>query len=313
VTVGVFDGVHLGHQHLINHLASLAGTQRGTQITPVIVTFKNHPLTILKPDISLAFLTTLSDRLGLLHQTGIENVLPITFSRDLSLMSAEEFITILIDTVGMTSLIVGPDFAMGRDRLGTGPLLNRLGEQQGFSVHVIPPFSLEGRPVNSTKIREALSHGNVDLAKRLLGRRYKVGGVIERGEGRGKTLGFPTANITHPTDLALPADGIYAANISINHSIHAAAVSIGSKPTFHSNSPRTTEAYILDFDGDLYGYYADIEFVDQIRPQKEFPSADALVKEMEQDILKVRSTLTPAPNSAHVPAGHLENDGGFHG
>ena len=292
VTIGVFDGVHRGHQHLIRRLRQVA---ERNDATPVVVTFRNHPLAVLRPDVPLALLSTLDERLELLQAAGVKHVAAITFNRDLSLLSAEEFVLALRDSLGMAHLVVGPDFALGHQRSGTIPVLEELGRQLGFTLDVADELTLEGDAVNSTAIRAALSEGDVRRAAHCLGRPYTLSETVERGEGRGAELGFPTANIGLPPERALPANGVYAAWLSAGDQRYQAAVSIGTKPTFHQAGPKTVEAHVLGFSGDLYGVKVGLEFVDHVRAEERFPSAEALITQMHRDVAAVRKLLADAP------------------
>ena len=297
LTLGVFDGVHRGHRHLIHHLQAVAAREG---VTPVVVTFGNHPITVLRPEIPLALLTTLEERLELLRAAGVEYVVPITFTRDLSLFTAEEFVLALREALGMVAMVVGPDFAMGHQRQGTIPVLQALGAKHGFSVEVVTPLTLEEGVVSSTAVRDALATGDVREAARRLDRPYAVAGVVERGEGRGAQLGFPTANVAVQGDLALPADGVYAAWLTVGKACYPAAVSIGTKPTFHEANPREVEAHALDFSGDLYGRRVVVEFAHRVRGQERFPTVDALVERMHEDVAVVREVLAQTPQRASL-------------
>jgi riboflavin kinase/FMN adenylyltransferase len=295
ITLGVFDGVHRGHQHLIHHLQAVAA-RHGT--TPVVVTFRNHPITVLRPDVSLLLLTPLEDRLAMLRSTGVKHVVPITFSRDLSLLTAEEFVVALQNASRMTQLVVGPDFAIGHQRQGTIPVLEQLGAKHGFSVIIAPSFTTAGVAVNSTAVRAVLAAGDVRQAAIYLNRLYSIDGSVGRGEGRGAKLGFPTANLLVPPGMAVPADGVYATWMHVGAECYQAATSIGSKPTFHAAGPREVEAHALDFQGDLYGRQVRLEFADRVRGQEQFRSSGALVERMRQDVASVRKLLAKAPAAA---------------
>jgi riboflavin kinase/FMN adenylyltransferase len=294
ITLGVFDGVHRGHQHLIQRLSDVAAR---AQAAPVIITFRNHPLSVLRPDVRLALLTTADERLALLRATGVRHVVALTFSRDLSLLTAEEFVMALHDDLGMAHLVVGPDFAMGRDRGGTIPILRELGDRYGFTVETADAFTLNGEAVNSTAVRTALMEGAVELAGEYLGRPFTVEGRVERGAGRGTTLGFPTANVGVEASMAIPADGVYAAWLHVDEAYYPAAASIGTKPTFQTAGPREVEAHVLDFNDDLYGHTVRLEFTHHLRGQERFSSAEVLVKQMRRDVADVRQLLNGSSSS----------------
>ena len=297
VTVGVFDGVHRGHVHVIDRLRRSADT-RG--LTVVVLTFANHPLTVLRPETPLVLLSPFSERLALLRACGVEHVTAITFTRELSHWSAEQFVTALKTALDMRHLVIGPDFALGHGREGTIPVLTGLGERLGFTVEAVEPLLLDGTAVNSTAIREALGAGDLEWAARCLGRPFSLSAPVERGEGRGgATLGFPTANLALDDAQALPADGIYAAWLDADGVRHASAASVGTKPTFHEHGDRTVEAFVLDFEGDLYGKQVRLEFVRRLRGQERFEDAEALAARIRRDVEETRAVLEPLGLSDH--------------
>lgn len=293
VTFGVFDGVHRGHLHVIKRLKSVA-EKYGYR--SAVVTLSNHPLTVLRPHVPLRLITSVRERLELLRATGVDVVVPINFSRELSLLSAADFMTALRDCMNMMHFVVGPDFALGHNREGTSERLAELGSQLGYSFEAAEPLEIDGAPARSTGIRQALSAGDPELAARLLGRPFVVDGPVVEGEGRGSgLLGFPTANIGLGPLQALPADGIYASWLSVGGRRYPAATSIGIKPTFHSDGPRVVEAFVLDFDGNLYGEHVRLEFVSWLRQQERFDCVDDLVQQIASDVERTRNALTATP------------------
>ena len=292
VAFGVFDGVHLGHQHV---LRSLERSARERGLAPVVVTLSNHPLSVLRPDVQVRLLTSLRERLDLLRQSGPDVVAPVTFTRELSLLRPREFMGILKDCLGLEHFVAGPDFALGHNREGTMPVLTALGEELGYTIETADQFLLDGMPVRSTAIRESLRDGDTALAQGLLGRPFALDGPVVEGEGRGRgLLGYPTANIDVGPLQALPADGIYAARLYSGERKLPAAASIGSKPTFHDEGPTIVEAFVLDFDGNLYGEHVRLEFIQRIRGQEKFGSIDALVAKIEDDVAATRRILAAA-------------------
>ncbi len=292
VTLGVFDGVHLGHQYLVKRLRE-AASRRG--LTPVVVTLANHPLTVLRPEVCVVLLTSLSERLELLRASGAAKVLPITFTREISLLSAEQFIRTLVDCLGLRHLLVGPDFALGHNREGTIPVLQQMGTRLGYTVEVIEPFYRNGLAVRSTTVRQAVADGDVGRAALLLGRPFALDGPVVEGEQRGGgLLGFPTANLGLGPLQALPADGIYAAWVTVDNACYPAAASVGIKPTFHETGPRVVEAFVLDFEGNLYGKHVRLEFIERLRGQERFASVDALIAQMHRDVAAARQALAEA-------------------
>lgn len=289
LTLGVFDGVHLGHRHLI---AALRSDARERGLAAAVITFANHPLSVLRPGVDIVMLAPLEERIALLREAGADHVVPITFTRELSQLSAEEFVGVLRDELDVRHLVVGPDFALGHGRQGTAAVLAKLGEVHGFTVSVVEPLSLDGKPARSTAIRQALAVGDVETAAAILGRAFSVAGPVVAGEGRGGgELGFPTCNLGVGASQALPADGVFAAWVVTDGKRLPAAASVGTKPTFHDDGPRVVEAFILDFEGDLYGSEARLEFVRHLRPQERFDSAEALAAQMALDVEAARASL----------------------
>ncbi len=291
LTVGVFDGVHLGHQHLISELegeASAVGAGSG------VVTFKNHPLSVLRADFKPQYVTTMQQRVQLIENLGVDLVAPVTFDHDLSQLGAREFVRLLQERLGMRGLVIGPDFAMGHNREGDAEMLSNLGEESGFSVRVVQPLlDPNGEAVRSTSIRRALADGDVEGVEGLLGRRFTIDGIVVEGEGRGGPLGFPTANLQILDELAVPANGIYATWARVGDERYMAATSIGVRPTF-DDSGYAIEAYLLDFEGDLYGSTLSLEFVRRLREEQKFDSVDALKKGVNRDVERTKQALTIA-------------------
>ena len=295
---GVFDGVHRGHLHVIEQLKRSAAA-RG--LIPVVVTLSNNPLSVLRPEVPVVQITSLRERLDLLRASGVERVVPVTFTSDMSLLSAEEFMHALCDCLGLRHLLVGPDFALGHGREGTPQYMATLGADMGYTVETATPFELDGVSVRSTAIRQILAAGDIEAAAKLLGRPFALDGLVVEGEGRGGgLLGFPTANLGLDPLQALPADGVYATWITVEGVRYPSATSVGIKPTFHDEAPRVIEAFVLDFDGNLYGKHARLEFVKRLRGQERFDGVDALVAKMTQDIGETRAVLAHAPASGEA-------------
>ena len=289
-TIGVFDGVHRGHQHLLRTLREEA-TSRGAR--SAAFTLRQHPVTVLRPEISVSYVCSLEDRLALLG-CEVDMVVPLTFDRDLSLLRPGEFVTLLRTAFDLRGLVVGPDFAMGHNREGTVPVLRALGKEMDFSLHAVDALDLEELGmVSSTAIRLALGEGRVEEAARLLGRPFMLSGIVEAGEGRGRGLGFPTANLSVDHLLVLPGDGVYACWACVGDVRRPAATSIGVRPTF-GGGQRAVEAHILDFSEELYGAEVCLEFVARLRGQETFETADALVAQIHQDVDGTRRILTGA-------------------
>ena len=297
VTIGAYDGVHLGHRRLIEQVCKMA-RERGC--ASAVVTFDRHPAQVVRPESAPRLLTDLQTKLDLLAATGIDLTVVIHFDEERSHETAEDFVrTILVGCLDARAVVVGHDFHFGHGRGGNVALLARMGGELGFDVLGVRLFddgTSDAHPVSSTRIRQFLSEGRVDRAAELLGRCHRVRGVVEHGDARGRDLGFPTANLNVPGDILLPADGIYAGwYVRPDGTRHPAALSLGRRPTFHSDAGSSLlEAYLLDFDGDLYGEEAVVEFVAKLRDEKRFDGPDAvadLTAQMARDVEDTRGVL----------------------
>lgn len=296
VTIGKFDGVHRGHQYLIGRLIELA---RAQGLASVVVTFNPHPITVLRPGTPATYLCSLEERVELLRGLGVDSVAIVSFTSQLAQLSARDFIALLKEELGMQLLLVGPDFALGRNREGDVQRLRALGEELGYQLEVVPllsgqetsprsPFVSEEK-VGSRAIRAALAVGNMEKVAELLGRPFSLRGPVVKGAARGKALGFPTVNIAIGLDQALPAFGIYVTLAHACGQTYPAATSIGIRPTFEDPEPKpTVEAYLLDFEGDLYGQEVRLELLHRLRGEKRFPSPEALIAAMKGDIEDTR-------------------------
>jgi len=285
VTIGVFDGVHRGHQHLV---AQLVAEAEEDGLATVAVTFNPHPRTVLTPGAAVTYLTSLEERVDLLQSLGLDAVAVLSFTSELSQLSPEDFLGLLTEELKMKLLIVGPDFALGRNRVGTVEAAREIGERSGFRVGVAPLLEEDNGKVGSSAVREALSAGDVTLVSRLLGRPFSLRGPVVAGDKRGRELGFPTANISVGPDHALPGYGIYVTRAYVRESTYESCTSIGVRPTFDADGRPVVETFILDFDEDIYGQEMRIELLDRIRGEEKFKSADDLIKRMHQDIDETR-------------------------
>ncbi len=291
LSIGNFDGVHRGHQALIHKLVSTAHAQGRLA---GVITFDPHPIRVLHPDMSLAYLTTLDERLDLLKPLGLDFAIVYPFTSDTARTPADAFLQDLVAHLHLRRLWVGPDFALGHRREGDVPTLRRLGGEMGFTVEVIEPVLVEGMEVRSGHIRQALDAGKVDLAARLLGRPYWLTGKVVRGAGRGRAMGIPTANLTVPAERVIPAYGVYATWCYVAGQRMPAAANIGIRPTFDGDLP-SVEAHILSFDGDLHGAEVRLEFVLRLREERRFPSVEALLAQVRWDVANTRRALAPEP------------------
>jgi riboflavin kinase/FMN adenylyltransferase len=296
VTIGAYDGVHLGHQAVLRLVRELADA-RGFEAA--LVTFDRHPAEVVRPESAPRLLTTLEQRLELLDATGdLDLCWVLTFDEARSKEAAEDFVReVLVDGIGARLVVVGADFHFGHRRGGNVPLLERMGAELGFEVLGLGLVAVEGDPTavpySSTRIRELLAKGDVAEAARLLGRPHEVRGVVERGDQRGaEHLGMPTANLTVPERICLPADGVYAGTFLAEDEVERpAAISVGTRPTFYEDGDVLVEAYVLDFDGDLYAQRVKVRFREWVRGQERFDSTEALVEQMNADVEATRRIL----------------------
>lgn len=296
VTIGVFDGVHLGHRSLVSRLKELAGL-RG--LSSVVLTFRNHPASVLRAGFEPRYLTVPEERVRLLRETGVDLVVQATFDAALSQLGARAFAGLLQDTLGMKALVAGPDFAMGRNREGSVAFLGETGQEMGFEVEVVEPLlGPQGEAVRSTAIRAAVSSGEMERAAAMLGRSYSITGTVVRGHGRGGPLGFPTANLQMPGESLAPRDGIYACWVEIDGSRYMAAASIGERPTF-PGAGRSVEAFVMDFDGDLYGRELRLELVRRLRDEEKFDSIEQLRLQVDRDVEATRRLLKAGAAALH--------------
>ena len=297
ITIGVFDGVHRGHRHLISRLVEHA---EDVSALACVVTFKNHPVTVLKPETRVDFLVDLDERTRLLSRLGVDMVVPIKFDRQLAQLSSQDFLQALYEKLRMRHLVVGPDFAMGHKRDGTLDTLPGIARQIGFSFNVVELMTDPSGMVKSTTIRGQIADGDVSSAARLLGRNFAIRGDVSRGQERGRKLGFPTANLDVAPNLVVPANGIYATLAHLDSGSYMAATSIGVRPTFDDGQARTIEAYLLDFSGDIYGQTVCLEFVRRLRGEEKFDTVEALLDQMNIDVSQTRDLLTrSAVQTAH--------------
>ena len=294
VTIGVYDGVHLGHQHLISSAAEEA---RGSDRLSIVATFRNHPRSVLTPGFTPRYITGLEERVRLIEAAGADLVVPVTFDREMSELSARDFLELLVRRLRMKTLVVGPDFALGRAREGDVERLRSLSLEMGFSLSVVDLLENGGQPIRSTAVRQAVADGAMPLVRSLLGRTFALDGRVERGEGRGRGLGFPTANLEVAPDRAMPADGIYAAWALLDGQRHMSATSIGTRPTFEETD-RTVEAFLLDFHGDLYGRDLRLELARRLRDEIRYDSVDALKEQIAKDVEETRTALAADGDSA---------------
>jgi riboflavin kinase/FMN adenylyltransferase len=293
VTIGAFDGVHLGHQAVLRLVRELA-VARGLAAT--VLTFDRHPAEVVRPGSAPKVLTTLEQKLELLEATGsVDECVVLPFDAARSKEPAEQFVEeLLASALRARLVVVGADFHFGHRRHGDVPLLQLMGAELGFETIglglVAAPDRESGVPYSSTRIRELIAHGDVEGAAAMLGRPHEVRGTVERGDARGRALGFPTANVGVPANICLPLDGVYAGTFAgVDGIARPAAISAGRRPTFYAEAGMfLVEAYVLDFDGDLYGQEARVRFTRRLRGQERYDDLDDLIAQMRRDVERVR-------------------------
>ena len=288
--IGMFDGVHLGHQQVIRQAVSDA---HQLEAASLCVTFDQHPAKVIAPERAPRLIQNLPQRLAAIEALGVEAALVLPFDEVMSQIPAEAFIQGLhVDLGRIHSICVGAHFAFGHGRDGNLELLQQLGQDMKFVVHGLSNLSLDGETVSSTRIRAAIVEGQLDAAGQMLGREYALAGEVVKGDQRGRELGFPTANLDI-TDLCTPPNGVYAAHAEVAGATHRAAVNIGLRPTVAEAEPTLhVEAHLLDFEGDLYGEVLTLTFVGKLRDEKPFDSLDALKAQIEKDIVQARYLFT---------------------
>ena len=298
VTIGAYDGVHRGHQAVLAEVRRLAAA-RG--LPTVLVTFDRHPAAVVRPESAPRLLTDLEQKLEVLAATGhVDYAVVLTFDADRAAQEAPEFVSgLLADSLGARLVVVGEDFHFGRGRRGTVGLLREMGAHLGFEVVGLPLVTVAGvdGAVSSTAVRRRVSDGDVAGAAILLGRPYELRGVVKPGDYRGRRLGYPTANVEVAPEILLPADGVYAGWYERSGGrLHPAAISVGRRPTFYDGAESSlVEAYLLDFDGELYGEAARVRFVDRLRGEERYESVEALTAQMALDVEAVRKVLADPP------------------
>ena len=287
LTIGVFDGVHLGHKYLISQLTEHARQQN---LLSGVVTFRQHPQKVLSPRTNLLFLTNLAEKVNLLKNEGVDAVVALSFTQELAQLSVDQFVGLLRKYLRMRGLLIGPDFALGRNREGNADTLRALGQDMNFSVIIIPPVMVNGEVVSSTAIRNALADGNMKKVVNLMGRPFSLQGRVTTGASRGLKLGFPTANLDTDPKQALPADGVYATWAYVDDKTYQSVTNVGRRPTFGGNG-RTVEVYIFNYHGNLYGHELKINVIERLRGEKQFDSVEELKKQIAVDVKQGEAIL----------------------
>jgi riboflavin kinase/FMN adenylyltransferase len=289
LTIGSFDGVHLGHQNLLEEMAKQATR---ADLPVVVLSFFPHPSVVLRERTPAFYITMPDEKAELLGNEGVDYVITQTFDLELSKVEASEFLDRLAVQLGFVDLWAGEDFALGHQRRGNRHYLEQESRARNFQFHLVPPVLMGGEAVSSTRVREALRSGDVARAATYLGRAFKLPGVVQEGAGRGKELGIPTANLKIGEERAYPAVGVYACMAEVDGEQKQAVTNIGFRPTFEDELPGPViEAHILDFDGELYGQEVKLEFIDRLRDEMRFSGPEALLEQIELDISHTRSLL----------------------
>lgn len=287
VALGVFDGVHLGHRAI---LATAVARARASGLQALACTFDPHPAEVLQPAQAPAPISTLDERLALLAETGVDASVVLAFTAELAAVEPEAFVKdVLLERLHARDVVVGFNHTFGRGARGSAQLLQALSQRLGFRCDVVPPLLIDGVAVSSSEVRAALKAGQVERANRYLGRPYAVGGQVVQGAGRGRSLGFPTANIRPDRPLLVPA-GVYACRAQVDGQSHPAVVNIGVRPTFEERR-LVVEAHLLDFSGTLYGCAIRVMFVSRLREERKFPGPEALREQIGLDITAARRHL----------------------
>jgi len=282
VTVGSFDGLHLGHFKILDEVKKVVQDLKGSSF---VITFEPHPRLVLSKDFGLKILTSLSEKIKILEEAGIENLAVINFTKEFSQLTSDEFISqIIVDKIGAAHMVIGHDHKFGKDRLGNVQKLSEVGKLYNFSVAEVPPVSTNGEIINSSKIRSALAEGDLLIANKFLGRNYSLEGIVVVGMKRGRTLGFPTANIKpDDSNKAIPKNGVYVVKCELEDNVYSGVMNIGIRPTFEDKKELVLEVHLLNFNRDIYGKKLRIEFIKRLRDEKKFASKEDLIEQMKTD------------------------------
>ena len=288
LTIGNFDGQHVGHRALVTSVVELARRRKGT---PIVLTFDPHPVTVLRPGVTLQSLSTPEQKREFFQSLGVEILIFLEFNPQLANLNPKQFVdSVLRDGIGVRDVMVGKSFAFGKGRSGQVQDLIELGTEAGFAVHPFSPVLVDDQVVSSTRIRRCIQDGRVKDAARYLGRYYSLGGRVIRGEGRGSELGWPTANLSIPGNRVVPPDGVYVTTTAIKGEILKSVSYIGSRPTF-AEGERMLEVHLLDMNRSLYNEELKVNFIERVRGDQKFSSISELVKQMELDANLARERL----------------------
>ena len=286
LTLGVFDGLHLGHQLIMKTVVERA---RATGAVPTVITFEPHPRALLHPESAPPLLQTFDQKIEALGVLGIEQTIVIHFDMSFAQIRAEDFLReVIVDRLHAKEVYLGCGFAFGHGREGNIDLLRTVSKSLGFFADEVPELRLRGRRVSSSRIRELLQEGKVNIARRMLGRPYGVEGRVVRGAERGATLGFPTANL-HPQNRVIPRNGVYVTATLIDRQWRRSVTNIGTRPTFGSDNESSVETFVMDWSGDLYGDVVRVRFLHRLREEKKFSSIDELKSQIDRDVARANN------------------------
>jgi len=286
LAIGVFDGVHRGHQAVISTSADHAATSNGT---PLVVTFDPHPEKVLRPQAAPHLLSATQHKIALIRALGVEHLLIITFNKQFAATEPEDFVQkLVIHSEPLREICVGHEWSFGKNRRGNLDLLKKLGAKFNFDVVGIPPVKIKGAVVSSTAIRQAIEKGDLAKAAEMLGREYTILGTVTRGDNLGKKIGFPTANLSAHSEQ-FPPNGVYVAEARIDGELYRGVINLGIRPTVSSGkSERVLEIHLFDFSRDIYGHDVEVRFLKFLRPEKKLANLDALVQQIRQDVERAR-------------------------
>ena len=296
LTIGIFDGVHRGHQAVIRQVIARA---RAHGLAAGAITFHPHPREVLRRDLAIEYVTSLEDRLALLLDTGLDTVATVSFTSEFAQTEAGAFVRMLVEELNLKRLIIGEDFALGRQRGGDPETLAQLGRELGFEVDVIdlvPDNGEQAEKISSTEIRTALNEGAVERVAALLGRRFSVHGPVVLGFERGRTIGFPTANVAVGADRAIPGPGVYATLAHLPEGVRPSVTNIGLRPTFEDGGGLSIECHIFDFQSDIYDTDLRVEFVQRLRGERKFDGVEQLTAQIARDCDTARRLLAEEHN-----------------
>lgn len=291
LTIGIFDGVHRGHQAVVREVIARA---RAHGLAAGAITFHPHPREVLRRDLTIEYVTSLEDRLALLLETGLDTVATVSFTSEFAQTEAGDFVRMLVEELNLKRLIIGEDFALGRQRGGDPETLAQLGEELGFKVDVIdlvPDNGEQAEKISSSEIRAALNEGAVERVAALLGRRFSVHGPVVLGFERGRTIGFPTANVAVGADRAIPGPGVYATLAHLPEGLRPSVTNIGVRPTFEDGGGLSIECHIFDFESDIYDTDLRVEFVQRLRGERKFEGVEQLTEQIARDCDAARRLL----------------------